>query len=58
VLERFALGAALHERAHLAQFRLGYGTVVVQIKLEAGQLEDVREQQLALQARGVHSVPL
>ncbi len=58
MLQRFALRTALHERAEGGEFRIGQGAVVIQVELEAGELEHVGQQQLDLEARRVHAVAL
>ena len=51
VLERFAFGAALHKRTEGGEFCFRQHAVVLKIKLEPGQFQDVGQEQLDLQAR-------
>ena len=51
MLKRFALGTALDEFAKAVHFRRGERALEIQIQLHARQLEQMREQELGLQAR-------
>jgi len=51
VLQRLALAPAFDEFAQRVRFRRGEHALEIQIQLHARQLEQMRQQQLGLQAR-------
>ena len=54
MLQRLALAATLDQFAECGQFRVGQRALEIQVEFHARKLEDVRQQQLCLQARRVH----